>query len=86
LSKPLPFSKVKNIPKKQKRACELEVETLPYYVNYLVLCTITNMMRGMFAGASTFHQDISGWPVANGINHEDMFNNCPIDQDNKPRF
>jgi len=43
-------------------------------------------MRSMFRDAASFNQDISGWAVTQRTSHKDMFNNCPIDQDNKPKF
>jgi len=43
-------------------------------------------MHAMFEGAGSFNQDISGWTVAQVTDYEDMFNNCPIDPDSRPRF
>ncbi len=41
-------------------------------------------MRSMFYNAISFNQNISGWDVT-GKNTEDMFNNCPINEEYKPK-
>jgi len=41
-------------------------------------------MRSMFCNAISFNQNISGWDVT-GKNTENMFNNCPINEEYKPK-
>ena len=41
-------------------------------------------MTCMFNGATSFNQDLSGWDVT-GKYTEDMFNECPIEDKNKPK-
>ncbi|HDZ4981060.1 TPA: BspA family leucine-rich repeat surface protein [Campylobacter jejuni] len=43
---------------------------------------VTNMAY-MFSGCRNFNQDISNWDI-NNVNDTDMFENCPIDNSNKP--
>jgi surface protein len=45
---------------------------------------VTNM-AGMF-GDSEFNGNISNWDVSNVTDMGDMFYNCPIPEENKPKF
>jgi len=38
-------------------------------------------MEDMFKGASSFNQDISNWNTSSTVSADDMYSNCPI-QDN----
>ena len=42
------------------------------------------IMEGMFEGAEAFNQDISNWEVDEVYNSDNMFIQCPIDDDHKP--
>ena len=41
-------------------------------------------MSGMFWGATSFNQDLSEWNL-NRINKKDIFKNCPIKNEYKPK-
>ena len=46
-------------------------------------------MDSMFEMCTSFNQDLSDWDVSNVIEedaHNDMFDNCPISEENKPIF
>jgi surface protein len=45
-------------------------------------------MTGMFIGCEKFNQDLSGWDVRNieNGNNINMFDNCPIKEEFKPKF
>ena len=43
-------------------------------------------MYGMFWGAKSFNQDISKWDVHNVKNMNYIFDNCPIQDEFKPKF
>ena len=42
-------------------------------------------MNKMFKGATSFKQDISEWDVESVTYTEDMFENCPIKDEYKPK-
>ena len=46
---------------------------------------VTNM-RHMFKWTLSFNQDISQWNVNNVKDWDDMYYNCPINQEHKPQF
>ena len=46
--------------------------------------TVKNM-EGMFYGATSFNQDLSEWNL-NRINKKDIFKNCPIKDEFKPKM
>ena len=46
---------------------------------------VTDMER-MFKDAFDFNQDISGWNVTKVKSFEDIFDNCPIKEEYKPKF
>ena len=46
---------------------------------------VTNMIC-MFKLCKKFNQDLSSWNVSNVIYKDDIFNNCPIKDEYKPKF
>jgi surface protein len=43
-------------------------------------------MDGMFFEAISFNQDISQWDVKNVNYRDDIFFDCPIEEEYKPKF
>jgi surface protein len=43
-------------------------------------------MVQMFAGCESFNQDISNWNVSNVKQTIGIFEDCPIEEKNKPKF
>ena len=44
-------------------------------------------MRGMFCECKSFNQDLSSWNVSSvTYHHDNMFFNCPIKEEYKPKF
>jgi hypothetical protein len=39
----------------------------------------------MFMDANSFNQNLVAWNVANVIDYDNIFNNCPISEANKPQ-
>jgi surface protein len=42
-------------------------------------------MQSMFQDATAFNQDISSWDISKVVYTQDMFKDCNIDPDNKPK-
>ena len=43
-------------------------------------------MTRMFAGAQSFNSDISKWETPNVKNRYNMFVNCPLPDEHRPKF
>ena len=43
-------------------------------------------MEAIFKSCESFNQDISAWDVSKVNKKDEMFNNCPIKEQYKPKF
>ena len=54
-------------------------------LNDWIVSRVENM-NSMFSGCTNFNQNISNWDLMPGVTILDMFENCPIDEANKPHI
>ena len=43
-------------------------------------------MNGMFYGCKSFNQDLSKWDISSVTDADDVFNECSIKDEYKPKF
>jgi surface protein len=60
-------------------------ETFNQPLNNWIVSRVENM-NSMFSGCTNFNQNISNWDLMPGVTILDMFQNCPIDEANKPHI